>query len=308
MRAHDIVSNLMSATLWQFRVLAVSAILLQSCATARLAQFRGFSQAGTAYVKASDSFLDEAGLAAIRGDTAILLRARPQLNAQERQKQILTNNKLVKERLLVLMQIRTHGRLLRDYFEVIGAMADNKAPESLSSAAKGTYDSLARLSPILKSATIGNSSVSDALPPVVAMVVSSLKAKTLERELEERSSLIERELALQEAALSLLSQQIAVDLSVELNVAESQQVNDPYVSASDLPKEWSAKRQDVLDAVVASKSAGAAAQAAKKLRESFAKLVANQLDNASLAALIEEINAILDLTEKIKGSRTVEES
>src|SRR5262245_17765732 len=150
--------------------------LLTGCASARLAQFRSFSQAGAAYVKASDVFLEQAGAAAVRGDSALLLRNRADLDEAQRRSTILTRNDLLEKRLLILRQIKAHGRLLRDYFEVIGEMADSKAPESLGIAAKGVYDSLSKLSPVLKSATIGASKVSDAIPPVVSMVVGSLKA------------------------------------------------------------------------------------------------------------------------------------
>src|SRR5262249_36620673 len=43
-------------------------LLLEACVSQRLGQFRNFSQVGVAYVKASDTFFDEAGSAAIRGD------------------------------------------------------------------------------------------------------------------------------------------------------------------------------------------------------------------------------------------------
>jgi len=153
----------------------------------------------------------------------------------------------------------------------------------------------------LKNAKIGGSTVSDLIPSVVPIVVAPLKARTLEKELRERGSLIERELALQEAMLSVLAQEIKTDLSVELNTQEKQAVIDPYVSGSEVPSDWAVKREEVLSATVASQSAGAAAQAANELRLSFQKLAANEFDSAALASLIGDINAILDLTDKIKG-------
>ena len=276
-------------------------LLLQGCVSARLAQFSGFSQAGVAYVKASGTFIDEAGSAAIRGDSDVLLHARPDLPEDERRKRLKSHNDLLKERLLILRQIKRHGQLLQDYFEVLGSMADSKAPESLAATAQGVYDSIAKLSPALKNATIGGSSVSAVIPSVVPIAVASLKAKTLEKELRERGPLIERELALQEALFTVLAQEMKTDLSVELNKREIDEVIKPFVSGSEVPSDWSAARENVLSATVASQSAGAAAEAANELRLSFQKLAANQFDSNALTSLIADINSILDLTEKIKG-------
>jgi hypothetical protein len=281
-------------------------LLLQGCVSARLAQFSGFSQAGIAYVKASGTFIDEAGSAATRGDSALLLKARPDLSQPERQERISDANKLLIQRLLLLRQIKRHGQLLQDYFEIMGSMADSKAPESLGAAAQGVYDSLAKLSPTLKNAKIGSSTVSDFIPAVVPIVVAPLKAKTLEKELRERGPLIERELALQEAMLTVLAQEIKTDLSIELNTQVTEEIIDPYVSGSKVPNDWAAKREEVLGATVAAQSAGAAARAANDLRLGFQKLAANQFDSDALSSLIVDINSILDLTEKIKGSPTGE--
>src|SRR5262245_10377234 len=95
-------------------------LLLEACVSQRLGQFRNFSQVGVAYVKASDTFFDEAGSAAIRGDNAILLKTRTELTETERRDRILKNDSLLQQRLLILRQIKTHSHLLRDYFEIIG--------------------------------------------------------------------------------------------------------------------------------------------------------------------------------------------
>jgi hypothetical protein len=282
-------------------VLLTFSFFLQGCVSARLAQFHGFSEAGVAYVKASSTFIDEAGSAAVLGDSLLLSKARPDLNARDRLEQISNKNKLLAQRLLLLRQVKRHGQLLQDYFEILETMADSKAPESLGIAAQGVYDSLAKLSPGLKTAKIGSSAISDVIPAIVPIVVAPLKAKTLEKELHERGPLIERELALQEAMLTVLAQELQTDLSIQLNMQAKQDVVDPYVSTGELPNDWNSKREAILNTIVTSQSAGAAAQAANKLRLSFERLAANNLDSAALSSLLADINSILDLAEKIKG-------
>jgi hypothetical protein len=49
-------------------------------------------------------------------------------------------------------------------------------------------------------------------------------------------------------------------------------------------------------------SASDAARAAKALRESFARLGAGTLTEVAISNLIQDINSILDLASKIKGT------
>jgi hypothetical protein len=114
--------------------------------------------------------------------------------------------------------------------------------------------------------------------------------------------LIERELALQEAMLAVLAREIQTDLTIELNMQTTREIIDPYVSDSEVPSDWTTKRDEILNTTVTSQSADAAAQAAHKLRLSFQRLAANQFDSAALSSLIADINSILDLTEKIKAA------
>ena len=282
------------------RLLIISPLLLDGCVGTRLAQFKDFSQAGASYIKATDSFFDEAGLAAIRGDTAILLKARADLSEPQRRSQIQKNDTLLRQRLLILRQIKAHNRLLGEYFDVLGQMADSKAPASLRTAAQGIYDSMAGLSPALKSANIGGFSVGDALPGALPIVIAPMKARVLERELKSRALLIERELALQEAALTVVTQELKTDLAVELNTQETTEIIDPYALHTDLPGDWPAKRETLLIAVSASENVGAAADAAKKLRLSFQKLVANELTSQGLSSLISDIYSTFNLPGKDK--------
>lgn len=302
--AHAIVGAIHGGNLRsRLSVAALSAaFLLSFCAPARLSQFKGFSQAGVSYVKASDAFLDEAGNAAIRGDSTLLLRARPDLDQAERRKQLLANNKLLRERLMLLRQLKEHGNLLGEYFEILGLMADNKSTASLGTSAQGVFAGLTKLSPSIKAAKIGPVSIGDVIPAAVGLVVAPIKVRTLENELKERGPAIEREVALQEAALTLLSRELRTDLTVLANTVESQQVVTPFAAATEVPSTWSAKRAEILNSQITSETADAAAKAAAKLRQSFQKLLANQFDPSTLSSLTAEIGALINLTGNIKAT------
>jgi hypothetical protein len=69
------------------------------CASARLTQFHNFAQAGTAYVKASQVVLDEAGTASVDADSLIAIKGREGLpTPDERRKFIVANNDELKPR------------------------------------------------------------------------------------------------------------------------------------------------------------------------------------------------------------------
>src|SRR6266403_1080241 len=62
----------LSSTLFLVGLLQITS----GCAAARLTQFHNFAQAGTAYTKASQAVLDEAGTAAIEADSLIAQKGR----------------------------------------------------------------------------------------------------------------------------------------------------------------------------------------------------------------------------------------
>jgi hypothetical protein len=271
------------------------------CASARLTQFHNFAQAGTAYVKASQVVLDEAGTASIEADSLIAIKGREALaTPEERRKFILSNNDELRKRLLILGEIGRHGQLLQSYFETLGALADPKAPPTLGAAAQGVFESIGKLSPTIKNASLGGLKVQDAIPQATNFVVQSFKVKALESELKARSKDIERELALQEAAFKVISANLETDLTAKLELEETEEVIKPFATAKDLPKEWVQRREEILQARVAVASSESAASAAAKLRESFVALVENRLSETSITQLISAINSILDLTQKIQ--------
>ena len=275
--------------------------ITSGCATTRLTQFHNFAQAGTAYVKASQVVLDEAGNAAIEADSLIAQKGRDGLRtADERREFIVAENQELRKRLLLLREIGRHGRLLQSYFETLAALADPTAPATLGTAAQGVFDSIGRLSPAIKNASLGGVRIQDHIPQATNFVVQVFKVKALESELKARSKAVEREIALQEAAFSVISSTLETDLTAKLQVEETEDVIEPFAAAKDLPKRWATSREEILRARVAASSARAAQDATAKLRESFIALVENRLSEPSISGIIAAINSMLDLTDEIK--------
>src|SRR6266478_2314693 len=275
--------------------------ITSGCAAARLTQFHNFAQAGTAYTKASQVVLDEAGTAAIGADSLIAQKGREGLRTADGRRQfIIGDNQELRKRLVLLGDIGRHGRLLQSYFETLAALADPKAPTTLGTAAQGVFDSIGGLSPAIKSASLGGVKIGDHIPQATNFVAQVFKAKTLENELKARSKAIERELALQEAAFTVITSTLETDLTVQLQLEETEEVIEPFAAAKELPKNWPARREEILRARVAAASSRAAQEAAAKLRESFVALVENRLSEPSIAGIIAAINSMLNSIEAIK--------
>jgi hypothetical protein len=284
-----------------FPVIAVALILgiVTSACAARITQFGDFAQAGLTYVKASEAVIDDAGVASIRANNVTLVKNRPAIPPENRLAEINTHNDLLKERLVILQDIRRHGRLLQRYFQALADLAGSDAPQAAAAAADGAFASLSKLSPGIKTAKVGAASVGNLIPAVTKPIVASFKVRALERELELRSEAIANEIALQEAAFTAIGQGLVTDLQVQMNTFETEQVNNPFAADGVLPGNWVGNREQLLKMTGTVASAGAAAAAARNLRASFESLVNNRFDRAALDSLLLDINAMLDIATKI---------
>lgn len=279
-------------------MLLVAAGLIGGCA-ARLNQFNTFAQAGSMYVTASQSVIQASGTAAVNADSALLIKVRPDLDPTQRRKRISDSNNLLKQRLQVLDLISAHGKLLRAYFDALAALADPKAPNSVGSSAKGVYDSLAKMSPTLKNAKMGDTSVSSFIPTVTAPIVATFKAHALNEELKARAPAISNELALQEAAFSAIEAELRTDMTEQQNLLEVDSV-DQFVSSAPLPSQWPDQRLVALSTPPPVASADAAAKAAAHLRSTFKALVENQIDNAGFESLTSDISNMLTIAQTVQ--------
>ena len=284
-----------------FPVIAVALILgiVTSACAARITQFGDFAQAGLTYVKASEAVIDDAGVASIRANNVTLVKNRPAIPPENRLAEINTHNDLLKERLVILQDIRRHGRLLQRYFQALADLAGSDAPQAAAAAADGAFASLSKLSPGIKTAKVGAASVGNLIPAVTKPIVASFKVRALERELELRSEAIANEIALQEAAFTAIGQGLVTDLQVQMNTFETEQVNNPFAADGVLPGNWVGNREQLLKMTGTVASAGAAVAAARNLRASFESLVNNRFDRAALDSLLLDINAMLDIATKI---------
>jgi len=230
-----------------FILLAIS-FLLFGCASAKINQFSRFSELGSAYSEAIMGLTKEAGDVAIDADSVALMKARENLTPMERGETIIEHNKLLRERIELLRDLRRQALLLRSYFQALAALAKTDAPSGIGAAAEGVVSSLGNISERIKNAKVGALPVSEFIGPVVKIVVAQFHRGALEKELRVRAPIIERELDLQQAALQAIANQMRTDLQVLQQREEALEVVDPFRAAKDsIPSDWTKLRKELLN-------------------------------------------------------------
>jgi hypothetical protein len=284
-------------------VLMSLSLMASSCAAVRINQFKQFSQAGTSYSNAVVDLLDASASPAIDTDSMELVKDRESFTTEKRKNAILDHNKALRERLLILGDLKRHARLLSSYFEVLGTLAESNAPSEVGSASEGVVQALGKLHPSIQNAEIGHASVASFVGGVTQIVVGHFKAAALESELKKRAPTIERELDLQQAALSALAEQMRVDLQAQLNQQESNDIVLPFVTDGPLPGSWSGERKQILQSQLSLASVNAAADAARKLKIAFVALAEGRFQLVDVPTLLGQISEVVSLIEKIEGKQ-----
>ena len=296
-----------TSSLWQgvaYLTLLAFILLLPACTTVRVNQFKQFAEAGMAYADATDVLTKEAGNAVIDTDSAVLIKTRETLPLEERGKTILEHNNLMKDRLLLLADLRHHARLLRTYFVALGALAESNAPSGIGTTAKEVVKALETTSKRIEKAKFGAQPVSNFTGSVVNIFVAKFREAALERELKARAAALERELDLQQAAMEAIAVQMRTDLKAILLRQESTDIVSPFrSSANTLPKEWAKRRRELLTTNLSLASVNAATEAAKNLKLSFVALAENRFQYSDLEVLFKDINEILTFVEAVQVNK-----
>jgi hypothetical protein len=276
-------------------------LLLAGCATRRLTQFNTFAQAGITYTTASQTVITDAGNATVSADSALLIKSRPDLEESKRRAYVTESDTKLRQRLQVLQLISAHGRVLQAYFQALASLSDPKATNTVGTAAAGVYDSFAKISPDLKNAKMGATSVSSFIPTVTAPIVAIFKVHALNDELKLRAKPIADELALQQAAFSAIASEFKTDAQELQNLQEADSINQ-FATSTALPANWASSRLTLLSTPVTVASADAAAKAADQLSKAWAALVADKLDSSGFTILMGDISNILTIAQTIQSA------
>jgi hypothetical protein len=287
-------------------------VILTSCDAQRLDQFSKFATAGSQYVVAFHGLVKQAGSAMIAVDSATLVAAHriviPELSANPGKYagDVRRQDALLESYLATLQLIDEHATRLGAYFDAIANLTNGKAASASTAAATDLLNSIDELNPKIGSASLGGKTVQDFVKTGTSFVVAHFEIKALDEQLGKAKPIIERALALQEAAVVAIGTQLKASLADTLEVQETTDVINPYLQQQ-VPANWNATRESYLRTRVTLSSLDSAQSAIKQLNAAFKQLVENKnsaVDLTSLLNAIGEMAGYVSSLESASGKAT----
>lgn len=277
--------------------------LVCGCAGGRVNRFKNFAEVGIAYSDSISTLTKSAGEAAVDADSLLLIQQRKDLTQEEKGRVIIEHNKLLKNRFVILGNLKRHAQLLKSYFVSLSALADSSAPSDIGASTEQMVSAIETLgNEIKKTQRISDETNARTAGGVAKVIVAHFQNAALEEELKKRSKTIEKEIILQQASFEALAAQIRTDIQIVLNRQESDEVIGPFRDSKDeLPKDWASRRREILLSNLSLSAIDAASDAAKNLKTAFVALIENRFTNTDYQSLIQDVNEIIDLIEKARG-------
>ena len=279
--------------------LAAVVAVSSGCESVRLDQFASFASAGSQYAQALHKVIDEAGSVMIASDSATLIIARKQAGVGD-PNAVKQDDKLLETYLDNLQKIDSHATLLGSYFDAIAKLTNGKPAGDTATAATGLLDSINSFNPEIEKATFAGKSVKNYVESGTKLVVTHFEVMALDEQLQRAAPTIDRALALQEAAVAAIADQMKASLGSSLEVRESTDVIEPYVTGA--PSTWNADRESFLRARVTVDSVDQAKAAIIQLHVAFRRLVENRNASLDLATLLHDINKMAGYASALESS------
>lgn len=255
--------------------------------------------AGIAYTEHAPRVLDRAFDLAVAVDSAVLATARAALSEQQRRERLQAFDAAMSERLKDHTAAKRHNRLLGSYFLALRTLLESRGSKGMGEGAGRLTASLAKLSPTLENARMGDVVVRGLVEPVTDVAVAAFTMAALRREAEARGVVIERALALQEALMTAVAQQVRADRAMLSAGLRNDEVVEPYVHAARLPKTWPARRVESLRGSLDAEATEAAAQAIRSLRKSYVAAIEGRLDPIGAAELDAAVKHLANVTSRL---------
>lgn len=269
--------------------------------TASVNQAGRLADAGIAYADAVPTFYDESFALAGAADSLVLEQNRNLLMPDERIDALTRSDTLLSERLQILRDLKAHARALRAYFVALKSLIGSEGAGQISEATKGLIDRLGKLHEPIAAATIGDRAVSEFVDPVVSLAVAAYQSRALHEELEARAETVERELALQKAAINALGEQMLADWDLQVQIEERNPLQFEFAEDGPLPPDWSERRIASLKKTAHLATLEVAAKAAENLHQSWIAFAEGRVGEGSLLLLIRDIEELVQLAAKFEA-------
>ena len=281
---------------------SILALVLSGCATHTIDRFHSFAEAGRAYSGAMVELTQEAGRAAIDADSGVLLLGRAGWSPAERESILVEHTRELERLLAALRDLRRHASLLEDYFTALSSLASGAGSAESAEEAGRLVTSLQSIGSRMETARIGEAAVGDFVAAAAPLSVAGSIQEALEDELQGHGDAVDRQIALQEAALEALTAETEADLDAILKHRAYTEVASRFIADGRLPAGWVEDRREVLSGYVTLASVQNAADAAGRLRETFRALVEGRTEAGDFDLLFSDIRAMIDLIELVRDN------
>jgi hypothetical protein len=280
---------------------------LASCSTARLEQFSQFAATGQTYTVALPKVLDVALQSTIEANSSELIEIRNTItDPNERVEKLAAMDKEIQRRAEAFQAIKTQTNLLGAYFTGIAALAESDAGEGLAKSTQNAADALAKISKDAATLKIGEAPVKDVLGDGVPIVVAAFQRAKLEQVLKATAESVGRSIDIHVALLDQLGVVIRNEQEVAIGITKLAEVDRKYRDPGALPETWKARRAELLLQQARLGELEEALKAAQKLKLAFVDLVENKSSSASLTLLLQDIQRLISLAERISGKSQTE--
>jgi hypothetical protein len=281
---------------------AFALLLTAGCAEQRIDNAGRLADAGVAFADSVPAVIDESFVLAVTADSLTIAKARENLAQADRLETLKTSDDALTARLAILLDLKHHAQLLRSYFIALGALAKSDAATGITGSTQNIVAKLSDLGLKIGDETIGPAKISDLIEPAVKFAVAAYQNIALRRELEERGPAIERELALQQAVLAALTDQMMADKALQIRVENRNPLVLQYAGAGALPSDWNARRIAAFRQTINLQSLDVAGKAADNLHQSWIAFAEDRLDEASFQRLLKDIDDLLAEAEKLRAN------
>lgn len=278
-------------------------LVLAGCGTtATVGQAGRVADAGIAYADSMPALFDESFRLAATADSLTLAENRGLLTAEERGTDLAIHDELLTERLKLLRDLKAHALVLRSYFVALKALAETDVSGEVAQATRSLAERLGKLHAPIATATIGGQPVGDLIDPVVNVAVAAYQNIALRRELDARAGAIERELALQKAAIQAIGEQMLADWDLQIQIQERNPLFMTFIEDRPLPDNWTERRIAALIRVARFEPLNTAEKAIENLHQSWIAFAEGRLGDGGLALLLRDIEDLVQLAVKLKGN------
>gem|GEM_PF-1584568 len=288
-----------------FRQSVVTFVLVVAVTTGcrSTSEYKKLADAGNEYANAVDKLLVVATNSYIEIDSnkfldrTLRIRGTGEISEEQANQiaklpaQLTRANELSKERIELYKAIREHNKLLGEYFQVLGKLADSQSSTSLQGKITTIVSNLTGTGKIITS--VANSLASSlklpAFKPSINSPVLSEFSGAFRSELEQRKDVIMREIIIQKEILEVMGNLMKTDaeyISKKEEESLRNQLIEQDISSEDARALWIANRRSFLTMDSTAKELREASQALSNFQAVFQAFIEgksnlDQLKNAS---------------------------